>query len=271
MSTKNQFGLSRDIPAPIAREIRQRCGFGCVICGLPLYEYEHLLGFTNAGSHIADEITLLCDLHHREKTAGLLPLSKVEEANKNPYNLKAGVKTPNNLHYCGNECEFIVGNNSFSMIADSDGTVVVPISVDDTQLLGFTLEKGHFLLNLSVFDEYNRQVLEIKDNQLFYSLIPWDIELVGRNLIVRAAEREILLDVTFETPNRVEIRRGRFLRNGVEVLVKPNGIEVVNNGMKYSGSTARNRSGGILIGPHTRPINSLIAMPEVSRYKHGKL
>lgn len=33
---------SRNIPLPIQREVRQRCGFGCVICGMPLYEYEHM-------------------------------------------------------------------------------------------------------------------------------------------------------------------------------------------------------------------------------------
>src|SRR5207248_2332597 len=27
------------------REIRQRCGFGCVLCGRPLYTYEHMEGW----------------------------------------------------------------------------------------------------------------------------------------------------------------------------------------------------------------------------------
>jgi hypothetical protein len=59
--------ISRNIPFPIKRKIRQRCGFGCVICGLPLYEYEHLLGFAKVKRHVEKEITLLCDQHHREK------------------------------------------------------------------------------------------------------------------------------------------------------------------------------------------------------------
>ncbi len=33
------------IPLPIQREVRQRCGFGCVICGLPLYDYDHIIGW----------------------------------------------------------------------------------------------------------------------------------------------------------------------------------------------------------------------------------
>ena len=94
---------SRDIPLPMQREIRQRCGFGCVLCGLPLYEYEHLLGWANVKRHVAEEITLLCDQHHREKTAGLLPIEKVREANKMPHNLREGVSKPYDLHYSGVE------------------------------------------------------------------------------------------------------------------------------------------------------------------------
>jgi trigger factor len=33
---------SRAIPEPIMREVRRRCGFDCVLCGLSLYEYERM-------------------------------------------------------------------------------------------------------------------------------------------------------------------------------------------------------------------------------------
>jgi len=56
------------IPDPVKRTIRQRCGFGCVICGLPIYEYDHIFGYKNETGHIVEEITLLCDHHHKLKT-----------------------------------------------------------------------------------------------------------------------------------------------------------------------------------------------------------
>ena len=71
---------SRNIPLPIQRDVRRRCGFGCVLCGLPLYEYDHMLGWAQAQEHAANEITLLCDQHHREKTNGLLPSGAVRAA-----------------------------------------------------------------------------------------------------------------------------------------------------------------------------------------------
>ena len=64
---------SRNIPLPIQREVRQRCGFGCVVCGMPLYEYEHLLGWAQVERHVATEITLLCDQHHREDLRSTAP------------------------------------------------------------------------------------------------------------------------------------------------------------------------------------------------------
>ena len=85
---------SRNIPLPVQHEVRQRCGFGCVVCGLPLYQYDHLLGWANVHRHLAGEITLLCDQHHREKGAGLLPNEVIIEANRIPHNLKTGVSKP---------------------------------------------------------------------------------------------------------------------------------------------------------------------------------
>lgn len=42
MSDINKYGLTRDIPASVKRAVRQRDGFGCVICGLGIYTYEHI-------------------------------------------------------------------------------------------------------------------------------------------------------------------------------------------------------------------------------------
>ena len=43
------------VPELMKREVRQRCGFGCVICGMPLYTYEYMLDYANVHRHVADE------------------------------------------------------------------------------------------------------------------------------------------------------------------------------------------------------------------------
>lgn len=263
---KNQKCHNRNIPLPIQREVRQRCGFGCVICGMPLYEYEHMAEWAQVKRHVASEITLLCDHHHREKTVGLLPKEVVEAANKNPFNLREGISKPYNLYFSGEKAEIEIGSNSFTCEDQGYGTAMVPISVDGIPLIGLVLTDGHLLLNLVIFNEFNFPVLHIKNNQLFYSTSPWDIQLVGKKLTIREAHRKILIEIEFFPPNKVIINKGRFLCNGVEILVKPTNILITNNTTLISNCHAKNCYGGLIIGYHDKQINGFMALEGVSRY-----
>ena len=257
---------SRNIPLPMQRKIRQRCGFGCVVCGLPLYEYEHMEEWAQVKRHVANEITLLCDRHHREKTGGLLPNDVVREADSNPFNLREGVSKPYDLHFSGKHAEVVIGGNSFTCEDEGYGTVMVPISIDGVALVGLILGDGHLLLSFVAFDECNAPVLRIKNNQLFYSMSPWDVQLAGTTLTLREAHRKILLEIEFSPPNKVVVTRGRFLRNGVEVLVRPDNILVTNNSTYISGCHAHNCHGGLILGHHERPMGGFMAIQGIPRY-----
>src|SRR5688572_25130200 len=92
------------IPAKIKRKVRQRCGFGCVVCGNPFCDYDHMEEWAILQRHRASEITLLCKQHHGEKTNGLLPLEQVLEANRDPHNRRKGVSSPLKFHFRGRDC-----------------------------------------------------------------------------------------------------------------------------------------------------------------------
>jgi trigger factor len=236
------------------------------LCGLPLYQYDHLLGWAKVQRHVADEITLLCDQHHREKTGGLLPDSAVLQANAAPFNRRSGAPRPYDLHFSGSACEIDVGGNSFGLNSLGADAVLVPISIDGTPILAFILQDGHLLLNLVFFDEYNQLVLHIKNNQLLFATSPWDIQLVGQNLVIREAARRILVDITFDVPNAIRIRRARMLRNGVELVVWPDRVVLANNGAEFAGNSMMNCPIGFAIGPHDPPISAMLALPHVPRY-----
>lgn len=57
-----------NIPAKLKRKVRQRCGFGRIICGLPIYEYDHIVEYSKTKHHNEGELTLLCPTHHSMKT-----------------------------------------------------------------------------------------------------------------------------------------------------------------------------------------------------------
>lgn len=256
-----------EIPLPMKRAVRQRCGFGCVVCGMPLYEYEHLLGWAEVKRHVAAEITLLCDQHHREKTSGLLPADAVAAANSQPFNLRMGVSKPYDLHYSGSFCEAIVGGNSFTTTDAGYGTSMAAIVIDGTPMLGFVLADGHLLLHMNLFSETNELVLSIRNNELVYSVSPWDVRLVGRRLEIREASGQFLVDISFEPPNVVRVTRGRFLYNGVEIVLDPNYALITNNRTLISECSDVNCVAGLVIGPTDDGLlPCMFRVPEVSRY-----
>jgi hypothetical protein len=48
----------RYVPAEIKRAVRQRCGFGCVLCGVPIFQYDHMIPFAEVQEHTEENITL---------------------------------------------------------------------------------------------------------------------------------------------------------------------------------------------------------------------
>lgn len=257
---------SRNIPLPIQREVRKRCGFGCVICGFPLYEYDHLMGWANVHEHVSEDITLLCDQHHKEVTNGLLPREKVIDANKSPYNLKYGQSSPLLLHFEGTSCEVHIGGNYFNTIIQGEYTESIPLIVDGIPLIAFILQDNQLLLNVNLFDEFNQIVLRIVNNQLFYTTSPWDIRLTGKTLTIREKARKLLLRLRFDPPNKIVIDKGRFLCNGVEILVENDYILVTNNCTYLKNNSATNCHGGLIIGPTIKPIGGFMSLQGINRY-----
>lgn len=234
------------MPAALKREVRRRCGFGCVICGFPIYEYDHLLGWANVRRHVADEITLLCDNHHRAKTAGFLPNESVISANENPLNMQTGVTHPYNLYYTGRTFLIRIGTCTVKHSDSRFGITAEIIRIDGQPLLTVKLEDGHYLLDVNIYDSHDRLVLQIVENELVLNVHLWDIELVGTRLVLREANRDILFDIVFGPPSMVSIRRGRFLYNGIEVLVVSGWLSVLNNRSLFQNVSIEN----VALGSH---------------------
>ncbi|MCU5414773.1 HNH endonuclease [Bacillus wiedmannii] len=263
----NHKDPARTIPQPIQREVRQRCGFGCVICGFPIFDYDHMKEWSKVKEHVAEDITLLCPEHHRAVTQGILPRQAVIEANLNPFNLRQGHSTPMGFYYKGDSCEFLIGGNRFTMDSpEGEIKQLIPIMVDGIPLLSFILVNGQLLLSANLFDENNQEILLIVENQIVYSTEPWDIQMVGKTLTIREKARKILVNITFETPNKVIIDKARLLCNGVEILIKEDIMFVSDERCQMIGFHSRNYQGGVVIGRNPHPINCGVKIPQVNRY-----
>ncbi len=64
---KNAYGLVRDIPAAVSALVRERCGYGCIVCGSLIYQYHHNeIQFHEAKKHDPDYMMLLCANCHQQ-------------------------------------------------------------------------------------------------------------------------------------------------------------------------------------------------------------
>lgn len=205
------------------RAVRQRCAFGCVICGLPVFQYDHIYGYTLENADDPAAITLLCPRHHDEKTKELLPLAKVVAANEAPFNVKNGVSAPYEMHYDGQESAIHIGSCSFTGI----GTYVCALLWRDEEVIAFDFNEGQLSLNVNLRDRAGNLTLSIIDNELIYSVHPWDIEFVGRMLTVRQGLGDIMFKLFFQTPFAIRLARATLAYEDVTININAKKIKVV--------------------------------------------
>lgn len=216
---------SRYIPLPIRREVRQRCGFGCVICGVPLYEYDHIEQFAKEKKHEAINLTLLCDKHHKEKTVGLLTKEQVIKANTNPFNIINAESTPYLFHFAGNEFSVILGDVKMSLDnVNSIHDQLIPLIVYNKALIAFEIIDGNLFFHLLLYDKTDKLLFKIKENEMVYNPEMWDIEFVGTRLKLREAMGKILFDIEFKMPGTVKLHKANFYYKGYEFIVENGGF-----------------------------------------------
>lgn len=253
-----------EIPESIRREVRQRCGFGCVLCGLPLITYEHMEGWAKVQRHVASEITLLCDQHQRERTNGLLTVEQVRAADANPINIGRGVSTPYGLHFeldAHRTVHAVIGGNRFSTSKQTESAL---IAVDDTDLVWVAIDdQGGVYLHMNIFDENNNLALVVVRNEVQYRSSIWDVTFEGTTLTLREAAKALLLEVRFLPPRTISIDRGSLLYNGVEIIIAPQLIYC--GGRVMAGNVSHNCQAGLVAGRNMRGLSSGFAWPDIQR------
>lgn len=225
------------IPEHIKREVRRRCGFGCVICGHPLYDFEHMEEWSVVQRHVAEEITLLCDSHHREKTAGLMAKVEVYEANKNPFNLRQKHSSDYILRLFGPKARFLIGRNAFQISDTRRNCIMIPILLHGRPIIMFEIIDNECFLNFTLFDKNGIPILVIEKNVLVYKIGIWDIFFIKNRLIVKQEKRNILLEIQFNPPTEVHIKKAKiYCKEGI-LLITENEVTYNDNPLQVYGFT----------------------------------
>lgn len=158
--THNSRGLSRHIPDAVKKIVRQSCGYGCVVCGSVPYDYDHLrTQFHEADEHDPDDIVLLCDQHHRQKTAGILSVKRILDAKRN--RVSQDSETRFKLELIREDFLTVWGS---TIITASDNSIIV----DGDPILNFTKTDNDLeplLISGKFHDKAGNEICIIDNNE----------------------------------------------------------------------------------------------------------
>ena len=227
----NQYGLHREIPDGIKRAVRQRCGFGCVICAGSVFEYEHFdPEYARAQQHDADGITLLCPGCHAKKTRNLLSVRRVREANAKPAAL--------GKRYAYSELEGTPLRPFIKLAGMTLRNCETPLQVRGFPVLQVEdaeLEGGPYRLSATFFNASGKPSLFIRRNEWQVLADSWDVELVGSSVTVRTGPGEIALRLNFQAGEGLIVERLEMLCAGYRLAGNADILDV------YSPQGARSR------------------------------
>jgi len=198
---RNKYGLSRTIPEPVKRKVRQNSGFGCIFCGIWIYQYEHFNpDFKDAATHNPTRICLLCGTDHQIVTSKLITKKQVEDQYKKPIALSRGYA--NAFLRLNTRFYVALGRIFFTETGEL-------LKVEGKPLLSISqpTKDEPLKLNAKFYDDKSNLILEIKNNELRGFTSSWDIEQTGTRTTIRRNQREIVLQINIIPPDVIEIER----------------------------------------------------------------
>jgi hypothetical protein len=215
MGAVNRFGLSRDIPEPVRREVRQRCGFGCVVCGMAVCQYEHIEPeFADAERHDPAAITLLCGRCHDKVTRGLLSKETVKLANAAPKALQKGFSFET----------FDIGPvhpdvRLGPLLAVRPHTIIRAFGEDLFGVAEPEQPGGPFRLSAVFADREGRETLRITDNTWETPTDNWDVDVTGPRITLRKGLGDLILQLRVAPPKELVIERLDMHFRGLRIVV----------------------------------------------------
>ncbi len=224
MAKKNKYGLPRYVPEPVRLEIRRRCGFGCVVCGLGLFDYEHFdPEFSKAKVHDPNGMTLLCMQCNQKKARGHLSFEAVKRANDDPAALKIGF-AHEWIDVSTGDLTIVVAGVEFrncERLIMVNGVTVLSVAEPEEEGTPYRIS-GRFCNNKGDV------IFRIDENNWKVNQQSWDVKWVGPRLTVRNAVGDIALILLVESPGRIVVERIDMLVEGWSFKGDLEGLEIRN-------------------------------------------
>jgi hypothetical protein len=202
--TENRFGLSRNIPADVKREVRRRSRFGCVMCRVGFYHYEHIdPEFKDAKAHDPDNICCLCGSCHDAVTRGRKSKAYVrkqyDQLRSTPATSAPLPKGPLDFH--DGTAKLTIGGVRYSPAVKSIlrlyGQDVMRVDPGDANSPG--------TISATFFDDTGLPILRLEENEWLSRTDSWDIQVVGSRLKVRQRGSRDSLILRLQPPGEIVV------------------------------------------------------------------
>lgn len=222
----NKYGLRRHIPNAKKRTVRQKCGFGCVVCGSALYQYHHVDPFVSVTEHDPSRIILLCLECHGRVTSGLLSRQTVEKSALSPKCLEKGFSSfPLDMNSNGDsasDIRVIMGTTTFINV-----TSFININNQSMFLISPAEVSGApARLSALFYDTSGFQIARIDKNEWQSASGNWDVEIVGRRIIVRQKIGELCLMLRSEPPDTLVVEKLNMTYQGFRVTADAQRVSI---------------------------------------------
>lgn len=231
----------RNIPSDLKRQVRKACHFGCVICGMPVFHYDHIQEYNVVKEHDFDNLALLCPQHHDDKTHKRLSAERVAYARKFPAN---ATKKSTGVYriYPSRAIDLsIAGNFVYGSFPNSNGSISI-INIFGEDFVKLHCDDGWLSMSCKFTDLLGNIILEINQGEVTVSTGVWDFQFVADDITMNEASRKISLNLKF-SDSKFKVETGSFIKNSdgecEGICVKRGSLSIYKNGitkLKISGN-----------------------------------
>jgi len=231
----NKYGLSRSIPAEIKRKIRKDCGYGCVLCGSIIVDYEHIdPEWNEAKEHNPSKMALLCPNHHSRVTKKIISKQKVIEARQRPWA---------SLHDHSHDLLFMEDGPTKIKIGDNIfEDVDVIVNLDNKPLVWFNEPEEYGApkrLNALFYDQNGKLISQIINNEFRAFVNGCDVKAEGYKITLNYHRQNINLVLERKADEVIQISKLKMFYGGYDFTVNnagdfsirnTNGLNITLNG-----------------------------------------
>ena len=218
MTDTNAYGLSRHIPADKRLAIRKNCGFGCVICGASIIDYEHVdPEFKDSKEHEPSKMALLCGRCHPYVTRKWWSKDRVKAALASPKCKELG--------FSWGDFDFGERHPDFRLGGLRLINCPVPLRVIDTDVIRLKepeQQSAPFRLSATFADSTGKVAFRITDNEWQAYSGAWDMEFTAGRININESYGEQCLILKAEPPNGIAVEKLNMLveRTGTKIQVE---------------------------------------------------